>query len=239
MIRETFALFGQTLRDGLRIWWLAPLIPALVVAPEFIQHIAEIRIGMFESKEAFRLLADDPRRMVWGFLKIAGLLLAILAAVRFWGAAEQGQKWWNLRGIHWKALGIAAVLMALTSVPEWLLTGRVSEQAALAVTAVITLATLPLIVYLVRALAGGEPLPLKTAFTRGWWPSLRILLFAAATWMPLQWLHGQTHVWAMGQPDALVWALMAFDALLVGLLATMAGTAFHHGATIKTTAAPA
>lgn len=236
MIRETFALLVQTLRDGIRIWWLAPLIPALVVVPEFVQHVAEIRIGMFDSKEAFRLLADDPRRMIWGILKLAGLLLAILATVRFWGAQSIGQKWWNLRGLHWKALGIAILLMALTSVPEWLLTGRVSENAALAVTAAITLATLPLIVYLVRALAGGDRLTLKSAFTRGWWPALRILLFAAAAWIPLQWLHGQTHVWAMGQPDAAVWALMTVDALLVGLLATMAGTAFHHGARLPVVA---
>lgn len=233
MIRSTIALFGQTLRDGFRIWWLAPLIPALVVVPEFLQHVAEISIGMFDSEAAFKSLADDPRRMVWGYVKVAGLLLAFLATIRFWGAREARQRWWDLRGVYWKALGIAIGLLALTSIPEWLLDGRIAKQTAQIVTLIITLLTLPLLLYLVKAIAGGSALSLRTAFKRGWWPSLRMLLFAAATWAPLQWLHGQNHTWAMGQPDAVVWALMVFDSLVVGLLATMAATAFHHGGQIK------
>ena len=84
MIRSILQEFLAVLRDGFRIWRLALLIPLLVAIPEAIQHVAEIRIGMFESRDMARAVADDPRRMVWGHLKIAGLVLAILAAVRFW-----------------------------------------------------------------------------------------------------------------------------------------------------------
>lgn len=87
-MKAVLSRFALSIRDGFALFWLAPLIAALIVVPEFVQHIAEIRIGMFESKEAFTALADDPRRMFWGFLKIAGFLLAILATIRFGGHAS-------------------------------------------------------------------------------------------------------------------------------------------------------
>ena len=229
MIGAVFSRFSAALRDGFRIWWLAPLIPALVVVPEFIQHVAEIRIGMFDSREAARALSDDPRRMVWGYLKIAGLLIAILAAARFWGARASGTRWWDLRTVRLGALALAFGLMLLTGLPEILLEGRVSEEIGMAITLAISLATLPLLVLLVAALVGDGSMTLRSAFRNGWLPALRMLVFAAILWVPLQWLHGKNHDWAMGQDSAIVWALMVFDSLVVGLLAMMAGTAFHHG----------
>ena len=229
MIAGVFTRFAAVLKDGVRIWWLAPLIPALVVVPEFIQHVAEIQIGMFDSREAARALSDDPRRMVWGYLKIAGLVLAFLAAIRFWGARAQGTRWWDLRTVRWGALLLVIGLTVLTSVPEMLLKGRVSAEAGMAVTLVISLVTLPLLVYLVAALVGDHSANLRGVFRTGWLPAIRMLVFTAAVWVPLQWLHGKNHEWAMGQDSALVWALMVFDSLVVGMLAMMAGTAFHHG----------
>lgn len=233
MIGDTFALFVRTLRDGFRIWWIAPLVPALVVVPEFLQHVAEIRIGMFDSREAARALSDDPRRMMWGHLKIAGLVLALLASIRFWGARRRGQQWWDVRGIAWKGFLIALALLAATSIPGTLLESRIGAEKAGYIDIALALATPPLMVMLVAALGGSNDASLRDYFRWGWWPALRMLLFAAATWAPLQWLHGQNHVWAMGQHDAVVWALMVFDSLVVGLLATMAGTAFHHGGQIE------
>lgn len=228
-MRATFSRLVQSLRDGVSLFWLAPVIVALIVIPEFIQHVAEIRIGMFDSKDAFRSLADDPRRMVWGYLKIAGLLLAILAATRFWGARARGQKWWDLSTIAWANLALALVLMVLTGVPGLVLGPVIGEDAAGILSLVVTLATLPLIALLVAGLVGDRQASLKSVFRTGWLASLRILVFAAVAWVPLQWLHGQNHQWAMGQESAVLWSLMIFDALVVGLLAAMAGTAFHHG----------
>ncbi|QYU69387.1 hypothetical protein J4558_04375 [Leptolyngbya sp. 15MV] len=229
MIRATLARFVEVLRDGFRIWCLAPVIPLLIVIPEALQHVAEVRIGMFESREVARALADDPRRMVWGYLKLAGLALAILASLRFWAAREQGLTWYSPRGVRWKALGLALMLILLTSLPELLLRSVLDPAILAYITLAIPLATLPLIAYLAGALIGDPNLNLRGVFRTGWWPTLRMVLFAAAAWVPLQWLHGQNHAWALGASDPVVWGLMAFDSLVVGLLATIAGTAFHHG----------
>ena len=82
---------------------------------------------------------------------------------------------------------------------------------------------------LVAGLIGDKNTGLLAVFKNGWLPTIRMLVYAAAVWIPLQWLHSMTHEWAMGQSDTFVWGLMIFDSFVVGLLATMAGTALHHG----------
>ena len=229
MIRSILQEFLAVLRDGFRTWRLALLIPLLVAIPEAIQHVAEIRIGMFESRDMARAVADDPRRMVWGHLKIAGLVLAILAAVRFWGAAARGERRWDLRGLAWRPLALGLAGWALAALPGLLLQPVIGEEQAMWLDMLLTLATLPIFVLIAAGLAGDGALTLRVAFTRGWLPALRIVLFIALTWAPLALLHAFNHRWAMGAADPLVWLLMGFDSLVVGLLATMAGTAIHHG----------
>ena len=54
-------------------------------------------------------------------------------------------------------------------------------------------------------------------------------VLAATAFGPAQALHMANHKLAMGQPLATVWALMAFDALWVGLFAALVGSAVFVG----------
>lgn len=224
--------FIETIRDGFRLFWLAPAIIALVAIPEFVQHIAEIQIGMFESREAFRAMSDDPRRLVWGVLKIAGLLLAILAAIRFWGTRNRAERWWDLRGIAWKNLVVALALLALVGIPGELLKPVIGELGGNVLGIVLSILTLPLLVLLAAGLIGNKAVGLTRVFKFGWLAAICMIVFAAIVWIPLQWLHGANHDWAMGAADPLVWALMVFDALVVGAIAALAGTALFQGYTL-------
>ena len=230
-----FKRFADVLRDGISLFWIAPVIAALVVVPEFIQHVAEINIGMFASKEAFNSLAADPRRMVWGVLKIVGLFLCIMAAARFWGARDRGQKWWDIRGLAWRNFWIAIVLLVITAIPGFVLPSITGKQVSDVVSIVIGIATLPLLALLIAGLIGDRDTGLAAIYRSGWLATLRILVFTAAVWVPLQWLHELNHQWAMGQSAAAVWALMVFDSLVVGALAMLAGTAMHHGYVLRGT----
>lgn len=230
-MRSVFSRFAGVLRDGVRIWWLAPLIPLLIVVPEFAQHVAEIWLGMFEGLEGARAAADDPTRWAFGYLKIAGLLLAILATIRFWGVQGRSVPWWDVRDVAWRSVLTAMALMAFSAVPGLLLQPVIGEVAAGWVDIALMVATLPLFPLLVAGLSGDRGTGLRAMFIslRGWLSALRMIVFAAAVWVPLQWLHGANHGWAMGAAEPVVWALMVWDSLVVGLLATMAGTALHHG----------
>ena len=229
MIKAFANRFLETARDGVAIWWLAPIIPALVVIPEFAQHVAEIQLGMFESEEQAKLASESSTRMTFGYVKIAGLVLAFLATIRFWGARSFGHKWWDLRTVVWVPLLIAIVLIVATSFPGTLAEPYIGAEQAGYIDIAFALATLPLFTMLVRALAGDQNTGLKHAFRTGWFASIRMVLFAAIFWVPLQWLHGELHTWSIGASVSLVWAMMIIDSLVVGLLATYAGTAFHHG----------
>ncbi|UAB78146.1 hypothetical protein INR77_15605 [Erythrobacter sp. SCSIO 43205] len=229
MIKAFGQRFLTTARDGIAIWWMAPIIPALVVLPEFAQHIAEIQLGMFENEEQAKLASETSTRMSFGYLKIAGLVLAFLATIRFWGARAFGHRWWDLRTIAWLPLLIAVVLIVATSFPGTLASPYIGEEYAGYIDIALALATLPLFPMLVRALAGDRETGLKRVFRTGWFAAIRMVLFAAVFFVPLQWLHGELHSWAIGASVTMVWALMIIDSVVVGLLATYAGTAFHHG----------
>lgn len=151
MIRSIPGDFLAVLHDGVRIWWLAPLIPLLVVVPEAIQHVAEIRIGMFDNIEIARTVADDPRRMVWGYLKIAGLVLAILAGARFWGARVGERRWWDVRGLAWRPLALGVAGFAIAAMPGLLLQPLIGEYRAFWIDTILTLATLPTFVLIAAA----------------------------------------------------------------------------------------
>lgn len=220
--KEAWALLRDTALDSLRLWRIAIWVPLLVVVPEFIQHIAEINLGMFDSREAARALSSDPQRMAFGAVKIAGLLAAMLAAVAVWTRRDHARP-------AWRAVGIAFGLNLLVTALVFGL-GRVIPAGVWAVlNPVLMIVTLPLLVLLVGALLGDKTMTLRAAYRRGWLIMLRMALLLPLAWLPLQWLHERNHFWAIGQATWTVWALMAFDALVVGLMASWAGTALHHG----------
>ncbi|MCB2088649.1 MAG: hypothetical protein R3E18_03495 [Sphingomonadaceae bacterium] len=218
-------LFSLALRDGLRLWWLAPLIALFAILPEFAQHVIEVKLGMFASREAFAELATDPERLGAAIPKVVGMILALVFATRYWELSPQGHKWWSPKGIRWGAFLLAGVISALP-----LLAGALplSEALQTALAAVLFVATIPTIAYSTGALLGDREMTLKAAYGSGWLISLRVAIFAAAIFVPLQWLHTQNHLWAMGLPSLPLWGMLVWDSLVVGLIATLMGTATHH-----------
>jgi hypothetical protein len=219
--KAAWALLRDTALDSLRLWRIAIWVPLLVVVPEFIQHIVEINLGMFDSREAARALSSDPQRMLFGAVKIAGLFAAILAAVAVWTRRDHARPAWRAVGI---AFGLNLLLTALVFG-----LGKVMPAGVWAVlNPILMIVTLPFLVLLVGALLGDATMTLRAAYRRGWLIMLRMALLLPLAWLPLQWLHERNHFWALGQASWAVWALMAFDALVVGLMACWAGTALHH-----------
>ena len=211
-----------TARDTLRLWRIAIWIPLLVVIPEFIQHVVEIKLGMFDSREAFKALNADPQRMLFGYLKLAGLLSAYIAAAGFW-SRRSGHK------VRWAAAGIALMLNLIPFALLLPIEGRVSAQVWTTINIVVSIASLPLLVLLLGALFGDPEMTLGNAYRRGWGKAVRIALLVPLGWFPLSLIHHYDHLFALGQPQGIIWGLMVWDAVVVGLLACWAGTALHHG----------
>ncbi|MCJ2181549.1 hypothetical protein MTR62_02320 [Novosphingobium sp. 1949] len=215
-------------RDALRVFRLAPLALALVIAPELAQHAAEIQLGMFADKTAFAAHQGDALRGQLGTAKLVGLTLAVVFTARFWANRATGRRAWSLADIVWKPLALGFLVQVLAAVPG-MLPLDLDPAVTFAAGAVLTLLSLPGIVLMVAGLLGDRTLGLRAAYARGWGKALRIALYVAPGWTALQFLHEWDHHTALGQGAGLVWALMVWDSLVVGLMAALGGTGLHHG----------
>lgn len=212
-------------REGLRLPFAAPAIFAVAVIPEAAQHVAEIQMGMFASSEAFAANAADPTRLAFGAAKVAGLFLCMLATARFvqCGSVREAVR------MPRRDLGRTLFAFMIGLVPnlpaEWAARTAQPPQIYWPVVSASWVLSFLLLSYLIGALLGDRTMTLRATFTRGWklLPPLAILTVAA--FWPAMALHAYAHKLAIGAAPALVWTLMAADALLVGLLATLVGSA--------------
>ena len=97
VFRALLSAIGDYLTRSVSLFWIGPAVVALVVVPEFAQHVAEIHIGMFDSAAAAKLAGNDPLRWAFGYAKIAGLVLTFIASARFWWCRAYGGRWYDIR----------------------------------------------------------------------------------------------------------------------------------------------
>jgi hypothetical protein len=214
---------------GLGLFWKAPLVLALVVVPEFIQHVVEVRLGMFDSLDAFRARQWDSTRMTVGAVKVAGLILAFFAAARGAWTIEHGGRWWDLRGLAWGRLALGAfIFFGIGSLPE-LLKGRIDDGLQQWLGGAWAILMLPGLFMLLAGLFGDRATPISAMWRKGWPWLLMTALLVVLGFAPAAWVHQMNHDWALGASPAVLWGLMIFDSLLVGLLAGLTGTALYLG----------
>ncbi len=225
LLRSVIDLYPR----GVALFWLAPAVLALVVVPEFIQHVAEIELGMFGKGESARAVADDPLRWAFGYVKIAGLVLTFLAAARFWWVRASEQRWWDLRTVAWGRFLAGLLLFGALPLLGELIEPVAGTTAKDIATWLITFATLPFLLLMLAGLFGDRQTTLRQMWTGGWPALLMLCVLVPLAFAPAQILHGFNHRWAFGAEPVLVWVLMIFDSLVVGLLAALTGTALFLG----------
>lgn len=214
-------------RKGFTLFVAGPLVLALIIIPEFAQHVVEIQLGMFDSRAAAKALADDPIRWAFGYAKLVGLVLTFFAAARFWWTREHGGTWWDLRQMHWPNFLIGAALFVGIGMLAEPFKAYVTETPFMLLQIFFSLLSLPMLFYALSGLFGDGSLTIRQAMTRSWAYLPLLLFLLMAGFAPAQILHGLNHSWALGQHPALVWALMIFDSLVVGLLASLVGSAMY------------
>ncbi|GGB27735.1 hypothetical protein GCM10011380_16700 [Sphingomonas metalli] len=222
-------------RRGGRSLRAAPLLAAIAILPEAAQHVAEIKLGMFVSIDAFRALSNDPTRWAFGYAKVAGFVVAFLAFARF-------QATGSVRSallVPPRTLARIVLLIALTFALAWPFgelqkqTGSMPLTIALGTASVVIQGAMLLLI--IGALVGDRTLSWHAAFTSHLPSALLLTLYLAAAFAPCQLLHMANHKLAMARPEPAVWALMAFDALWVGLFASLVGAALFVGSGVRLT----
>ena len=234
-IRGTARVVGETFRLGIRAWKVAPAIVAIAMVPEFIQHVVEIRLGMFSSLDHFAALANSSTRWMFGYAKVAGMVIAILAIARFWSVGSV-RKTFTMPPADLLRLVIAVGLTWLVSLPfDWLVARDVNAAVTFVTRVASILLQAGLTLYVAAALFGDRSLTLKTAFTERWPTAVVLTIAAFCAFVPLQVVHMFDHRLALGRPTGIVWLLMIWDTLVVGMIASTLGSAiwasYRSGAT--------
>jgi len=207
--------------DGLRVARGLQLLFAIMVAWEFGQHIIEVRIGLFDSVAAAKAVSQDGSRMALGWIKMILVYAGGFFAIRYlmWGSSA--------RPLH---VSRRAVLRYLPYVAYSLILfalifyagSFIAAEHVMAFRTTIGLTQVlvePLLMLWIVSAATDGPVggPLQSAKLLGRYYIWALALFFVAR-LPTNAAHQLLNRYAIGQPPALVWAMLALDAVVVGLL---------------------
>jgi len=219
----------ETYQHGGRTMVAAPLILVIAVLPEFMQHVAEIHLGMFDSAERFHALANDPLRWGFGYVKLAGFMIAMLAVARFWSVRSIPR---TLLVPLATLLRVAAGLIIGFAVAwpfAWLSKQGLSSVINIPLQIVSAVIQGGFLIYVIGALVEDVSVTPKRAVTSLLPAAIMLSVLVVIAFAPSQALHMANHKLALGQSLPIVWMLMLFDALWVGLFAALVGSAMFVG----------
>lgn len=228
-LREVARAVIETYRHGGRMVVVAPLILGIAVLPELMQHVAEIHLGMFESAERFRALANDPLRWGFGYVKLAGFMIAMLAVARFWSVRSVPRTVLVPPATLLRVVAGLIIGFAVAWPFAWL--GKQGLSPAINIPLQIVSAVIQggFLIYVIGALVEDASVTPKRAMTSLLPSAIVLSVLVAVAFAPSQALHMANHKLALGQPLPIVWMLMLFDALWVGLFAALVGSAMSVG----------
>ncbi|MEA3045094.1 MAG: hypothetical protein QOH47_2932 [Sphingomonadales bacterium] len=203
-----------------------PLLFALPVVVEFIQHVIEMRIGMYDSIAAAQAVEANGLRLAWGVVKVLSLFLAGYWVARFLllpGGAADARRFDPVAARLYARVLLFSLAVTLVS----LLGGDAMHTAGLgahtmAAGAAFSLVSFVLAILLAPWKVGAALGNAELGFVRsirlvGWGAWWGIALTVLAVLPPMV-LHYAFAIAAIGNQPAAIWALMAVDSLLVGFL---------------------
>lgn len=217
-------------------WAFAFACPLLFLVPvlfEFAQHVVEVKSGLYLSLDAAKAAENDPSRMLFGFWKTLAISLPTYWMYRY---VVSGRDAAYARRFDPKAVLLWAVLFVpLVIGLNWLtlfgpplgsvlgLEGSAESWAKGVLTLLQTIGGVYLAAWLVAWSQGNSdigPLASFRIMNGSFWRTVALIVAGV---VPLMALH-YAGLLAIGRPQAVVWALMTFDSLVVGFLAlTMFG----------------
>lgn len=206
-----------------------PLAAAIPLVAEFVQHVVEMRIGMYDGIDAAQAVESHAARLLLGFIKTVALGLPAYFLIRW--LASGGDRSFAARQER-PAMALFALVVALQTLFAWLsLYVWTGGKMAVGLFA-FSLVFMPLIArFVVAAPLGLFISPLQSIRTMA--PhAVFAILFPLAAMLPLMVVHyalGLGAIFVAG--DALKWAMLAVDSFVTAWLALVLITAQYVVAT--------
>lgn len=226
--------FWGAARDGYRwsgrLLLAAPMLTALIIGLEGLQHLVEWRTGMYVSLAAAKAAEHDLARMAAGLAKVAWLLLLHFWVARFVVSGGSVRAAFARDPVAARKFAIyfvfaLALAVAQLWLPVWIRAAGASQGQIVAVTAAVLLGGLPLGVALapwsvgaaIGDRAAGPVMALRRASGSVLW-GLGLTLVVIA---PVMTAHYVLALVPIGRPAAIAGGLLAADAVLVGFLGVL------------------
>ncbi len=207
-----------------------PLIAAVPIAIEAVQHLVEWRIGMFDSIAGAQAVEAHPARMAVGYAKTAALLFAAFWVWRF--LSFGGDRARTLRVdrptlrlfapvVAFHVLLVVGQVLAGTALSAWFPAGGTLIMAGSAAMLAAMALELYLAPWKAGAAAGDERMTPGASVGSmsgniAWSFAFTLLMF-----FPAMVLHYALNGFAIGRPGGIVLAMLAADSLLVGYIAAL------------------
>jgi hypothetical protein len=220
-------------RDSAGIAIALPLLFALPVACELIQHFIEYRIGMFAGFEAMEAVGSHPARMGFGQVKILSLILLVYWVSR-WLAVQDGatlrvfgdgrSAFLFLGVLAWSVIAGLVQQFGGTLLAPYVPDPTTLLLIGLAFFLVLTAVEIYLTVWKIGAALGNGRLTIPASFRimagNFWWS----LGYFTIMFLPLMIVHYALNAFAVGRSDAVLWPLLVLDAIEVGYLGLILAT---------------
>jgi hypothetical protein len=220
--------YGGVYAGAWRYALACPLLFAVPVVVEFIQHVIEMRIGMYDSIAAAQAVEADGARLGWGVVKTLSLGLAGYWVARFLllrGAADARRlDPVALRLFAWVLLfGLALTVLTLWGGDAMRLAGLGAHTMPAGVAVGLFGFILSILVapWKVGAALGNAEMGFVRAIGLVGWGIWWGIIFTLLAVLPPMILHYVFAFLAIGAAPGAAWAILAVDALLVGYLAAI------------------
>ena len=202
-----------------------PLLALVPVVFELLQHVVEVRIGMYASIDAAKALEHDPARMALGMVKIIGITLPVYWTARFLATGDRGfAARFDPRAAG--LFGFVLLFQVATAALQLFVLPQTGTVVVISFAVGLIIAALLAAWYAAAPLGNARLGPIGSARLMA--PVvISTMVLSVAAMLPLMIVHYGFAAVALLGPKAALWPSLIVDSLLVGWLASiLAATAY-------------
>ncbi|WP_426258211.1 hypothetical protein [Sphingomonas sp. DC1600-2] len=211
--------FKETYRGSIAFMIACPLLTMVPVVFEILQHVVEVKIGLYASVAAAKALEHDPWRMGFGLLKVAALTVPTYWIVRFlaWRDPARAAR------PEMPAVRLFAVVLVVQLVSAALQLFVLPRDGWALLVEFIVLQVLAVLLHpwFVAAALGNPAIGPQRSVAIMARQTLWSFVFMLVAILPLMIPHYVLGALAILGPKPLLWPVLVLDSLLVGWLSAV------------------
>ncbi len=215
--------FKYVHRESWAFFLACPLIVAIPIVVEFVQHVVEMQIGMYDGPSGAEAAESNALRLQVGFAKTLALSIIGYSVIRFLAGGRDKTASYRLERRAVKLFALVFALQALLAyLTLFVFTGMTPLGIGFTVFGILFA---PLVARFIAAAPLGKLITPQASIRQLWRQLPWLVVFNLVAVLPLMVVHYGLGIGAIFAPgDAFKWVLLVVDSLVVGWLAALLST---------------